>query len=287
MYEADSFLFRAEHQYEKSVQKQKRKQREDFNGVHLSFEPQPCALCEKPADVKCPECFLTKDVLLSDVTFCSDCFRKSHAVNDHQFQRISSPKILDPQTLPLSSPNVSSGTNKCGRHKMQLSAVICIETSHYVSFVRTNSSNDWLFFDSMADRCGFDNGYNIPEVILCSGISSWLSVDGYRRLRSAVAHEGHLPPEVEADRHLNRLLSDGYMCIYSMENGCYGSSEKGLKVFEFYSFQLLGIIAGRKISMTFNAFSPAAFREIDFLATHPFPLFWLHIIKICRLHRII
>ena len=39
---------------------------------------------------------------------------------------------------------------------MDLVAVICIETSHYVSFVRCGDSahSPWCFFDSMADRRG-------------------------------------------------------------------------------------------------------------------------------------
>ena len=39
---------------------------------------------------------------------------------------------------------------------MELFAVVCIETSHYVSFVRCGDSPraPWGFFDSMADRKG-------------------------------------------------------------------------------------------------------------------------------------
>lgn len=41
------------------------------------------------------------------------------------------------------------------RHKMQLFAVLCIQTSHYVSFVKYGPNpHSWLFFDCMADRCG-------------------------------------------------------------------------------------------------------------------------------------
>lgn len=42
------------------------------------------------------------------------------------------------------------------KQKMELFAVVCIETSHYVSFVRCGTGEDapWLFFDSMADRVG-------------------------------------------------------------------------------------------------------------------------------------
>ena len=41
---------------------------------------------------------------------------------------------------------------------MELVAVVCIETSHYVSFVRCGDSPraPWCFFDSMADRKGED-----------------------------------------------------------------------------------------------------------------------------------
>lgn len=39
---------------------------------------------------------------------------------------------------------------------MELFAVVCIETSHYVAFVKAGSGPDapWCFFDSMADRKG-------------------------------------------------------------------------------------------------------------------------------------
>lgn len=38
---------------------------------------------------------------------------------------------------------------------MQLFAVLCINTSHYVSFVKYGPDpRSWIFFDSMADRYG-------------------------------------------------------------------------------------------------------------------------------------
>lgn len=42
---------------------------------------------------------------------------------------------------------------------MELFAVVCIETSHYVAFVKCGSGSDapWCFFDSMADRKGMEN----------------------------------------------------------------------------------------------------------------------------------
>lgn len=42
---------------------------------------------------------------------------------------------------------------------MELFAVLCIETSHYVAFVKYGSADSaWLFFDSMADRDGACDG---------------------------------------------------------------------------------------------------------------------------------
>lgn len=40
--------------------------------------------------------------------------------------------------------------------ELRLAAVLCIETSHYVTFVASNTTKKarWLFFDSMADREG-------------------------------------------------------------------------------------------------------------------------------------
>lgn len=38
---------------------------------------------------------------------------------------------------------------------MDLFAVLCIETSHYVAFVKYGRDDSaWVFFDSMADRDG-------------------------------------------------------------------------------------------------------------------------------------
>jgi ubiquitin thioesterase CYLD len=42
---------------------------------------------------------------------------------------------------------------------MELFAVICIETSHYVTFAKCEEPDGtvkWCFFDSMADRVGKD-----------------------------------------------------------------------------------------------------------------------------------
>lgn len=93
---------------------------------------------------------------------------------------------------------------------MELFAVICIETSHYVSFVKAGSGLDapWVFFDSMADRKGEQNGYNIPEMVPVPELPLWLSEEGSRQLHEANLHDKHLP------EFAKRLLCDAYLMLY-------------------------------------------------------------------------
>lgn len=57
------------------------------------------------------------------------------------------------------------------RDKLDLFAVLCIETSHYVSFIKHGpGSQDWIFFDSMADRQGARWRYAASALLTsCSG----------------------------------------------------------------------------------------------------------------------
>lgn len=72
-----------------------------------------------------------------------------HQVHSHRKRTSHSPaKVMVPEG-PWTGP--LHGT----RQQMSLFAVTCIETSHYVSFVKHGPLlTDWLFFDSMADREG-------------------------------------------------------------------------------------------------------------------------------------
>lgn len=101
----------------------------------------------------------------------------------------------------------------CHREVLELTAVICIETSHYVSFVKTGMGKacPWLFFDSMADRVGAASGYNIPEVRDCTNDMRWLEQE-YRK-KILETDEKSLPPLVR------RLLCDAYICIYQHPSG--------------------------------------------------------------------
>ena len=110
---------------------------------------------------------------------------------------------------------------------MELFAVVCIETSHYVSFVRCGDSPraPWCFFDSMADRKGEENismitlitsrhlllsgeqnGYNIPELRPATEIEKLMSEGWAEELRS--------DPASPLGEQAKRLVSDAYMCFY-------------------------------------------------------------------------
>jgi len=88
---------------------------------------------------------------------------------------------------------------------MELFAVLCIETSHYVTFAKCGSGPDapWCFFDSVADRKGEQNGYNIPEVTLATDVTRWFA-DGAPSKGGMIA----------TSDQVKRMVSDAYMCFY-------------------------------------------------------------------------
>ena len=91
---------------------------------------------------------------------------------------------------------------------MELFAVLCIETSHYVTFAKCGSGPDspWCFFDSMADRKGEQNGYNIPELTPASELERIMSETFAEDLRGN--------PSMALGDQAKRLVSDAYMCFY-------------------------------------------------------------------------
>lgn len=97
---------------------------------------------------------------------------------------------------------------------MELFAVVCIETSHYVSFVKTGEGEaaPWCFFDSMADRRGGQAGYNIPELVPVPEVADWLSDAGSLRLHESAPGDRQLP------KLAKRLLCDAYLCMYQSKD---------------------------------------------------------------------
>ncbi|CAL2036908.1 unnamed protein product [Caenorhabditis brenneri] len=176
-----------------------------------------CANCGACSEVYCPTCFLTRRVFYSEIIYCRKCFHHSHLLpelQDHQF------RDLYPPPKPVKKPH---------SHKMVLSAVLCIETSHYVAFVRSNT-NQWLFFDSMADREGLSDGFNVPVVRECGNMSDWLSLPGWNRLREA-DETGQIKAmfgKTALDPLVGRLLSDSYICFYEDASATPSSSSSNL-----------------------------------------------------------
>nr|XP_020505032.1 ubiquitin carboxyl-terminal hydrolase CYLD-like [Labrus bergylta] len=157
-----------------------------------------CSICQALAEWECLQCYDDPDITPGHLKqYCHTCNTQVHS---HRKRESHSP-------VKVSIPEGSwSGPLHCTRQRMSLFAVTCIETSHYVSFVKHGPlPTDWLFFDSMADREGGENGFNIPQVRACPEVGRFLSLS-----------EGELS-RVDASslrESARRLLCDAYMCLY-------------------------------------------------------------------------
>ncbi|XP_064190251.1 ubiquitin carboxyl-terminal hydrolase CYLD isoform X2 [Anguilla rostrata] len=167
----------------------------------LSESPRECVLCGQLAGLECTDCFT--DPTFGRTGFKQFCRTCSAQVHSHPQRKLHRPSDL---RLPEGYP--PSGARQWGppREKLQLFAVLCIETSHYVSFVRYGPRpGDWLFFDSMADRVGDQDGYNIPQVQLCPEVERYLQM-------SPAELATQVPREMEGVA--KRLFCDAYMYLY-------------------------------------------------------------------------
>ncbi|XP_067833104.1 ubiquitin carboxyl-terminal hydrolase CYLD-like [Heptranchias perlo] len=173
----------------------------------LEDTPRECRICGSLARLECRDCYGDPDLAPGRVKqFCSIC---SDQVHRHRARKGHKPrKVLLPEELS----NCSEFPGVIPRQTMQLFAVLCIQTSHYVAFVRRGAGDgDWLFFDSMADREGGQNGYNIPRVVPCPEVGQYLKM-------SAEQLEKLDPKTIPGSVH--RLLSDAYMCLYHSRTLC-------------------------------------------------------------------
>ncbi|XP_054164962.1 ubiquitin carboxyl-terminal hydrolase CYLD-like [Oppia nitens] len=171
----------------------------------LDNSPRQCAICGQCAEYECKECFGLFGEGLDSTAFCGKCIEKNH----------SHKKRSKHKTTKLSIPtefNMLKEHSQVPRIYMELFAVLCIETSHYVSFVKCGSGPDspWCFFDSMADRKGEQNGYNIPEVVSFPDLRWWLSEEGTTFLMNT--KDDKMLPEMP-----RRLFSDAYICWYASD----------------------------------------------------------------------
>ncbi|XP_011161845.1 ubiquitin carboxyl-terminal hydrolase CYLD isoform X2 [Solenopsis invicta] len=168
----------------------------------IEDSPRQCTVCGKLAEFECKECYGQCGVGLESIAFCLQCLEKVHR---HERRTNHEPKKLN---VPMEFTILQEHC-PVPRLYLELSAVVCIETSHYVSFVKCGPGSEapWCFFDSMADRKGEQNGYNIPEMVPCPDFPYWLSEDGGNYL-TELTDDRHLP------EHAKRLLCDAYMCMY-------------------------------------------------------------------------
>ncbi|XP_068175031.1 ubiquitin carboxyl-terminal hydrolase CYLD isoform X2 [Antennarius striatus] len=166
----------------------------------LSEVPQQCVLCGRPAQEECAECFT--DPLFSQTGFKVFCETCSSQVHSH-------PQRRSHQRAPLEVPEGYQGwggPHTPTRDKLELFAVLCIETSHYVSFIKHGpDAHDWLFFDSMADRQGGSDGFNIPEVHACPEVGRYLGM-------SPAELASQVPRGMKGVA--KRLFCDAYMYLY-------------------------------------------------------------------------
>ncbi|XP_028046618.1 ubiquitin carboxyl-terminal hydrolase CYLD isoform X2 [Monomorium pharaonis] len=168
----------------------------------IEDSPRQCTVCGKLAEFECKECYGQCGVGLESIAFCLQCLEKVHR---HERRTNHEPKKLN---VPMEFTILQEHC-PVPRLYLELSAVVCIETSHYVSFVKCGPGSEapWCFFDSMADRKGEQNGYNIPEMVPCPDFPYWLSEEGGTYL-TELTDDRHLP------EHAKRLLCDAYMCMY-------------------------------------------------------------------------
>ncbi|XP_067052965.1 myosin heavy chain, striated muscle-like isoform X2 [Acropora muricata] len=167
--------------------------------------PRVCNMCgQKVAQYECKSCLQTgmfKDGNNGITSLCSKCNYQIHLSprrRDHKYR----PILVLRQLMKQKEEKQTSAE----KQKMDLFAVVCIETSHYVAFVKcgTRPDSPWCFFDSMADRMG--KSYHIPAVTPCPEAMEWLSKDPKEIL--AAKERGEVPEKVR------RLLGDGYLCMY-------------------------------------------------------------------------
>ncbi|XP_049453838.1 ubiquitin carboxyl-terminal hydrolase CYLD isoform X3 [Epinephelus fuscoguttatus] len=167
----------------------------------LEDTPRECRICGGLALYECRDCYEDGDITAGKIKqFCEKCNTQVHLHPRRKAHRHG--KLSVPQEL-------QEGTGRQGsfpRQRMELFAVLCIETSHYVAFVKYGSADSaWLFFDSMADRDGGQNGFNIPQVSPCPEVEAYLKM---------TPEELHALDPKSIQGQARRLLCDAYMCMY-------------------------------------------------------------------------
>uniref|UniRef100_A0A8C3PSW2 Ubiquitin carboxyl-terminal hydrolase CYLD n=1 Tax=Calidris pygmaea TaxID=425635 RepID=A0A8C3PSW2_9CHAR len=167
----------------------------------LEDTPRQCRICGGLAMYECRECYEDTDISAGKIKqFCKTCNTQVHLHPKRQSHK------FNPLSLPKDLPDWDWRHGCIPHQKMELFAVLCIETSHYVAFVKYGRDDSaWLFFDSMADRDGGQNGFNIPQVTPCPEVGEYLKMS---------LEELHSLDSRKIQGCARRLLCDAYMCMY-------------------------------------------------------------------------
>ncbi|XP_026515498.1 ubiquitin carboxyl-terminal hydrolase CYLD-like [Terrapene carolina triunguis] len=167
----------------------------------LEDTPRECCICQALALSECPQCYGDPSIGAGSTRqYCTICCQQVHR---HRARRSHRPRAL---RLPPELEHLPPPPGPPPRQTMQLYAALCIQTSHYVAFARHGPRRgQWLFFDSMADRQGGQNGFNIPRVTPCPEVADYLEMSPEEL---QVLDPKSLPPCAR------RLLCDAYMCLY-------------------------------------------------------------------------
>ena len=137
--------------------------------------------------------------------FCNPCLQQKHRQLHYSVFINHLPRTIKPD-----------------QHKMCLFAVLCIEISQYVAFVKCKTQQNgerWLFFDSMSDR--IDDQRNVPSVSLVPDFDQWLS-EPSRNPRFFTQLDATLQDQTkpmsqkfnENEMHRLRLFRDGAFFFY-------------------------------------------------------------------------
>ncbi|XP_053843298.1 ubiquitin carboxyl-terminal hydrolase CYLD isoform X2 [Vidua macroura] len=167
----------------------------------LEDTPRQCRICRGLAMYECRECYEDTDISAGKIKqFCKTCNTQVHLHPKRQSHK------FNPLSLPKDLPDWDWRHGCIPSQTMELFAVLCIETSHYVAFVKYGRDDSaWLFFDSMADRDGGQNGFNIPQVTPCPEVGEYLKMS---------LEELHSLDSRKIQGCARRLLCDAYMCMY-------------------------------------------------------------------------
>ncbi|XP_013911472.1 PREDICTED: ubiquitin carboxyl-terminal hydrolase CYLD [Thamnophis sirtalis] len=111
---------------------------------------------------------------------------------------------FNPVSLPKDLPDWDWRHSCIPCQKMELFAVLCIETSHYVAFVKYGKEDSsWLFFDSMADRDGM---YSLVNAQLYGYVCATKIMKLRKVLEKVEAASGFTSEEKDPEEFLNILF---------------------------------------------------------------------------------